>query len=541
MDYSRHPRARGIGCYRARGVSNVGNVSAFDPASVSGLLSRFLDITPTYHVSTLDSRPILTPEESGTLAIPRGQTCLSFDGTNDYAISGTMSFNLANAWTISMRIKAPTTLTDILSFGNAQTTGFGLIYNANRLQYYGNGHGGGTNIGPTITTNTWYTLTVTKSGSTVTLYVDGASSGWTLTSSPTVTSGVFGISYFFYGTGFVRGAKSITNVSMYSVAKTAGEVLAIHNQYLTPTTLDNTSLVSRWWLNEESGTTAYDSFGNNDLTLTNGPTWATDTGVNYNPANWLGHTVNGAVIVPRNEATPTEDAAGASLGVTGPLKRPATIETRCLTVGGTEYLTLAHLVGTETVVSSVGTSTASVVAGQINLTAGTISSIVLSDGTTLPLQEGPGSSNTNRTCYDVSVNARHATIVNGTVATMWAGYTTTVRDWCVENGGGISANGAFVPGRVGTGLDAEGNTKTLTAGKHGNPYSLLVRNPWSAPELVNIGIASSSKIAPSVDVQAASVVDTQFNRILASGSDRYLAYQTALTGGSKTEATTYTT
>jgi len=102
-------------------------------------------------------------------------------------------------------------------------------------------------------------------------------------------------------------------------------------------------------------------------------------------------------------------------------------------------------------------------------------------------------------------------------------------------------NGAFIPGRIGTGLDAAGSAKTLAAGKHGNPYSLLVRNPWSTPELVNIGIPSSNKIAPSVDVQAASVVDTQFNRILSTGSDRYLAYRQALTGADKTNTEGYTT
>jgi hypothetical protein len=62
---------------------------------------------------------------------------------------------------------------------------------------------------------------------------------------------------------------------------------------------------------------------------------------------------------------------------------------RLLEYGGSKWITFtgagniasAHLIGSETVTSSVGTSTPTVAAGQVNLTAGTLQYLELSDGT----------------------------------------------------------------------------------------------------------------------------------------------------------------
>lgn len=101
-------------------------------------------------------------------------------------------------------------------------------------------------------------------------------------------------------------------------------------------------------------------------------------------------------------------------------------------------------------------------------------------------------------------------------------------------------NGSFIPGRIGSGLDAVGNAKTLVAGKHGNPYSRLCPNPFAMPSLVNIGYTAATKLAPTDAVQATSPADTKFRRNASDGSDRYNSFSTALTGTSKTNMEEYT-
>jgi len=632
----------------SRRAAISGGSTAFDPANVSGLMQRFLDTNPGYHGSTLGGLPILNAEESGTLALPRGQTCLSFDGVNDFGevsgssgmISSSMSFG---GWYNLSSIAGNYCL--IAKGTNAQWQLF-VSSSSISLQC-----GGSTLVSFSLTgVSGWGHWFATVSGTTGKIYRNGVEvASGTVLAMPTADASLVRIGLFTTGVWAFSG--QLRDVRIYSVAKTAGEVLAIANQHLTPTTIDTAGLVALYWLNEESGPTAFDSFGNNDLTLTNGPTWATDAGVNYNPANWLGHTVSGAVVIPRNESSTTQDAAGNALGVVGPLKHPATTEVRCVTGNGsaayvdlgsaliptsvdfslsiwyyhvtnnaTRRIILAQglpanngalfllgnvnggaptagaamlqIIGGTTVninpcltagswhymqvtrVGSTFTLSVTPVAGSLLTSSGTMSPTIEVDDTfllkrndatgyhnngyvsdfrittggvtkTFPLQEGPGTANTNRDRYWIGSDGTSGVVsnadVNGTVASINANYCPYARDWCMENGGGIAANGAFIPGRIGTGLDALGNAKTLVAGEHGNPYSLLVRNPFSTPELVNIGIPSSNKIAPSVDVQAASVVDTQFNRILADGTDRYLAYQTALTGADKTNTEGYTT
>ena len=81
----------------------------------------------------------------------------------------------------------------------------------------------------------------------------------------------------------------------------------------------------------------------------------------------------------------------------------------CLTFNGTTHrIDAAHLAGTETVVSSQGTSTPSVSAGQIDFTAGTSNNIILSDGTQYNLNESTGT-----VAIDSSGNNNDGTLVNG--------------------------------------------------------------------------------------------------------------------------------
>lgn len=345
------------------------------------------------------------------------------------------------------------------------------------------------------------------------------------------------------------------------------------------------------------------------------------------------------VVIPRNEADTTKDAAGNALGVTGPVAYPATVEVNCVTGDGTgvycdlgsalipasadfsiqllfkspstslSYLALfsqganttgrfylyerdsllrvqtpslgeifcSYTVGVwnRVVIERIGgvftitttnLSTGVVTTGSgadataisvskntvlhkrgSNYWSGSLSDLRITTGGVtkyFPLQGGPGTSNTNRDLHWVGSDGTggvvSGAIVNGTVANIWANRCPYVRDWCIENGGGIAANGAFVPGRIGSANDAAGNAKTLSAGKFGNPYSRLNRNRWAAPALVNIGVTASDSVAPSTNVQGNATVDTQFRRSKADGSDRYFAASAALTGSDKTNAEAYT-
>jgi len=78
---------------------------------------------------------------------------------------------------------------------------------------------------------------------------------------------------------------------------------------------------------------------------------------------------------------------------------------RCYTFTGTEYITVPSLTGTETVEFKEGTGTVSISAGRIDVTAGTLWNLTLSNGSVYLCNEEEG-----RTAYDI-VNGNHGTIV----------------------------------------------------------------------------------------------------------------------------------
>jgi hypothetical protein len=393
---------------------------------------------------------------------------------------------------------------------------------------------------------------------------------------------------------------------------------------------------STYYCTEESGTTAYDSSGNGRHgTITNATLatfHSTSASVLRNWVNDRGYTLSGAVIIPRNEVVPTQDAAGGALQFAAPIALSGVMEVPCWTGNGSNAnvncgaayvpasanfmlgfwyrptgtlsnrgvvtqgdftgpasrfglfhldessltLLVDHVSGvgsgsvtrsitkdvwsyveivrsgsdyTLTIAGSSQTVTNSGTVNQGNLLVGVymgyisgqVAGLSITTGgvTRYPLfdQCGPGSSNTNRDFYivgsDGSATLVSAGIVNGTVSAIYANRCPFVRDWCIENGGGIAANGSFIPGRIGSSLDAAGNAKTLSAGEHRNPFSRFDPNNWSAPSLVNIGSTASDAYAPSdmAGVQTESVADTRF-----ASEKRYAAFRVAQTGSDKTNA-----
>jgi len=100
---------------------------------------------------------------------------------------------------------------------------------------------------------------------------------------------------------------------------------------------------------------------------------------------------------------------------------------------GSEYLTCT-LVGTETVVSSWGTSTASITANKIDFTSGTMGLLLLSNGDLYKFSDGYG------LLIQECVNDNHATLVGATLADFWKNDATgTLRNSNLYDGfsGGI--------------------------------------------------------------------------------------------------------
>jgi len=331
-------------------------------------------------------------------------------------------------------------------------------------------------------------------------------------------------------------AASIRDVRLYGTAKSDSEIAAIANQASTPGTYDTTNLLGAWWCEEESGTTGYDWSGNGrHLTLTNitqATFHAADTGVSYSDANVRGYRLSGSVYIPATSSTLAAD--GNALTVTGKCPQPGYAAQKMLTMSGTEYISVPSLTGSETVSSKVGTSTVTVSAGQINFTAGTASMVVLSNGYTFPLCEGPGSGNTNRTVYGLKSDGSviTGTITNGTVATIWAAsttYTSGVVNWGLRYGYTVNGSGVIVPARLDGSADAAGNAIGQAAGGWASGLQNLNCMPYTNPLGVSVGLETS--LDPTADRKTTS--SSKRRRRNTSGRyDRFGARSTAMSDAS---------
>jgi hypothetical protein len=595
-----------------------------------------------YAESLVGGLPVLA-SSIGTLAPARGQRCVNFDGSNDFADGGTSILNAlgganTSAFTVCMWIY-PTSASNngIINFGGfAGNQGSFSILLAGNLYVRTNGttridQGG-------FTLNTWMHIAVAYSNSTLRLFFNGVQvataaveASLDLTGNKLILGSYFNSSFAFPG--------KMYDARLYDREKASAEVMAITNQHLAPDAIDRVGLVAGWWLQDEDGTTLRDWSGNGrHLTATNvqtpTPFHATDAGVKFSAANELGYTLSGSVVVPRNEATPTQDVAGGALQCAGPIALSGVMEVPCWTGNGTnanvncgaayvpasvnftlgfwyrptgtlsdkgpltqgnntsaasrfglyhvaeDSLTLLvdHISGvgsgsvtrpiakdvwsyveiarsettyTLTIAGSSASITNSGTINQGNLiiglyggfVSGSIAGLSITTGgvTRYPLfdQCGPGSSNTNRDFYimgsDGSATLVSGGIVNGAISAIYANRCLFVHDWAIQHGGRIAANGAFIPGRIGSNLDAAGNAKTLLPGQHRNPFSRLIRNPFGAPSLAINGATPTTRLAPGDNDQATAPANTKFT----SGFDRYFATRVPLTGDDLANAEEY--
>ena len=222
----------------------------------------------------------------------------TFDGVNDYVALPDNSLNInsnfsASAWvkyTIGSGIKTILSNNALLTSPTRQY-GWGLYLNSNNIlfqTYDGTSTIGGLSYAATLTSGSWYHITVTKSGTTKRIYLNGAEVAnasvnnitYTATHRPTIGGQRYdatGMEYF--------SVSPIDGLSVWQKELTQAEVTELYNsgagKQLTPTPIITNGLVlnldaSRSSSYPNTGTTWFDISGNsNNGTLTNGPIFAT--------------------------------------------------------------------------------------------------------------------------------------------------------------------------------------------------------------------------------------------------------------------------
>lgn len=226
----------------------------------------------------------------------------NFDGVNDYVALPDNSLNInsnfsASAWvkyTIGSGIKTILSNNALLTSPTRQY-GWGLYLNSNNIlfqTYDGTSTIGGLSYAATLTSGSWYHITVTKSGTTKRIYLNGTEVAnasvnnitYTATHRPTIGGQRYdatGMEYF--------SVSPIDGLSVWQKELTQAEVTELYNsgngKQLTVTTpIVTNGLVlnldaSRSSSYPNTGTTWFDISGNtNNGTLTNGPIFGTASG-----------------------------------------------------------------------------------------------------------------------------------------------------------------------------------------------------------------------------------------------------------------------
>ena len=210
---------------------------------------------------------------------------VSFDNSNDYATATLGSQVFDGDYSISFWFNANTSQDYSTLFqsgpGTAYTAGFRLYRLANgSLQFY-KGLGGYVLIldAGSTSTNTWYHVAITRSGTTTTLYLNGSSIDTGTDSAAYASQLIYintgALSYFFGGltdeVALWDSALSASDISTLRGGASAG-TLGV------PGDISSLDPVNWWRMGDNdggTGTTITDQgSGSNDVTLVNGPTFS---------------------------------------------------------------------------------------------------------------------------------------------------------------------------------------------------------------------------------------------------------------------------
>ena len=184
-----------------------------------------------------------------------------FNGTGDYIgfntpfLSGTQDFSLS-AWIYPEVFSGGDTI--IANYGTGNLGGFQFYcHSSGTLSIYINGYTNTTL--PSV--NTWYYVTATRSGTAISLYVNGNLAASNTTSHSITTSLNARIGTNASGGEIFDG--NMCNVAVWSRALTAEEIRSVMmKSYDELNASETKGLVSWYALDDISGTTVPDSHGN---------------------------------------------------------------------------------------------------------------------------------------------------------------------------------------------------------------------------------------------------------------------------------------
>ena len=213
---------------------------------------------------------------------------VDFDGTNDYCALG-FSTPADSTFTWSAWIKTTDTTAVIVAEMagglNVHSRGGIIIYGGNWYFTMGNGSSSSedysTHSASAVTDGEWHHVAQVVDGTSMKMYVDGSLDASFTSSVSAGTAGAQDITIgALGGASYWLADAKIDEVAFFTSALSSSDLTAIYNSG-KPASLSSYSPYGWWRMGDNdngSGTTITDQgSGGNDGTLTNGPTYSTDT------------------------------------------------------------------------------------------------------------------------------------------------------------------------------------------------------------------------------------------------------------------------
>lgn len=262
-------------------------------------------------------------------------SCYDFDGVDDYVDMGAV--NLTGYLTISLWFKsstAPSIDYRLLCSRDGSGNGIDFYINANgSVSFYNSGGAGQSTIIDSFSGD-WVHLVCVIDGADSKFYKNGSDVTSTVPNT-TVSSTSENLILGRYSSVAIRHFNgSIFDLRIFDKALTTSEITDLYNHKVNVAT---SNLVAHYKMDETSGTTAFDSSGNdNHGTITNA-TLSTfhSTQNRYSFANTVGYTDSSGVRIPCDESDTGNDVQGNPLGYAGRVKYDAQlVESHCGTFDG---------------------------------------------------------------------------------------------------------------------------------------------------------------------------------------------------------------